>query len=114
MRGMSPEMAARLRMDVPVLLIGIIVWTTGIGALLMHVLRGGRTGRLLLWFGAFSILYGTRLLAASVFVGEVFGTAAGCRRWTDAFITYAINIPSALLVRELVGEGWRRSLTWLV
>ena len=51
---------------------------------------------------------------ASVFVGEVFGPAAGCRRWTDAFITYAINIPSALLVRELVGEGWRRSLTWLV
>lgn len=112
--GMSPDMAARLRMDAPVLIIGIVVWIIGIAALLMHALRGRRTGRLLLWFSAFSILYGTRIVVDSVFVGEIFGIAAGFRRWTDAFITYVINIPSALLVRELAGEGWHRSLTWLV
>jgi sigma-B regulation protein RsbU (phosphoserine phosphatase) len=111
---MSPEMAARLRMDAPIMIVGLIVGIIGIAALLMHVLRGGRAGRLLLWFSAFSILYGTRIVVASVFVSEVFGVTAGLRRWTDALITYTINIPSALLVRELVGEGWRRSLTWLL
>ena len=111
---MSPQIAARLRMDAPVLMIGIIIWTIGMLALLMHALRGRRTGRLLLWFSAFSILYGTRIIVASVFAGEVFGVATGFRRWTDAFITYVINIPSALLVRELVGGGWQRSLTWVV
>src|SRR4029453_5891350 len=42
------------------------------------------------------------------------GVPAGPPPWTDSLITYTINIPSALLVRELVGEGWRRSLTWLL
>jgi len=107
-------MAARLRMDAPILVIGLIVGIIGIAALLMHALRGGRAGRLLLWFSAFSILYGTRIVVASVFVNEVFGVTEGFRRWTDALISYTINIPSALLVRELVGDGWRRSLTWIV
>jgi hypothetical protein len=50
----------------------------------------------------------------SVLAAEVFGVPGGFRRWTDALITYVINIPSALLVRELLGEGWKRSLSWLV
>jgi hypothetical protein len=78
---MSPEMMARLRMDVPVLIIGIIVSVIGIGALLMHRLRGRRTGRLLLWFSAFSILYGTRIVMNSVLAAEVFGVPGGFRRW---------------------------------
>jgi uncharacterized membrane protein len=57
--------------------IGLIVWIIGIAALLMHALQGRRAGRLLLWFSAFSILYGTRIILASVFVGEVFGLAVG-------------------------------------
>src|SRR4051812_48524391 len=65
--GMSPEIAARLRMDAPVLVIGIIVSFIGIGALFMHALRGRRTGHLLLWFSAFSILYGVRIVLDSVF-----------------------------------------------
>src|SRR3954452_19710930 len=103
--GMSPEIAARLRMDAPVLVIGIVVSFIGIGALFMLALRRRRTGHLLLWFSAFSILYGVRIVLDSVFAREVLGVPAAFRQWSVAFMTYVINIPSALLVRELIGEG---------
>ena len=77
MRGMSPEMAARQRMDVPVLLIGIIVWIIGIGALLIHVLRGTRAGRLLLWFSTFSIV-----VLANVLIIESCLLSFDCRSGT--------------------------------
>jgi hypothetical protein len=57
-------------MDAPVLVIGIFVWIIGAGALLMYALRRRLTARLLLWFSAFSILYGTRIIVASVFAGK--------------------------------------------
>jgi hypothetical protein len=65
--GVPPDVAARLRMDAPVLLIGVTVWIVGAGALLMYALRRGEIGRLLLSFGAFSVLYGTRIVVDSVF-----------------------------------------------
>src|SRR5262245_62175496 len=101
-------------MDAPVLLIGIIVFIIGATALFIYPLRQRRSGRLLLWFCAFSILYGVRIIVDSAFVREVFGVPTAFRRWTDALIMYVINVPSALLVRELFGEGWKRSLTWVV
>jgi hypothetical protein len=104
-------MAARLRMDAPILVIGLIVGIIGIAALLMHTLRGGRAGRLLLWFSAFSILYGTRIVVASVFVNEVFGVAERFRRWPDALIAGSaavyIAARSVLMTR---GCGCERAL----
>jgi hypothetical protein len=82
----SPEIAARLRVDAPVLLIGIVVFTIGIGSLLMHApylvqrskrFRGRGTSRLLLWFSAFSMLYGARIIVGSAFASEVFRVQPG-------------------------------------
>src|SRR5262249_20057099 len=60
-----------------------------------------------------SMLYGARIIIGSAFASEVFCVLPGFRQWTVALITYVINIPSSQLVRQLMGEGWKRSLTWV-
>ncbi|MBV8519799.1 MAG: PP2C family protein-serine/threonine phosphatase [Acidobacteria bacterium] len=103
---------APFRVDAGEALLGIALAVSGLLALLVSALRrdADRTLRL---FGWFTLLYGTR-----VALQTAFPIALGAR-WSDsvraaAIITYIINIPAWMLTRELMGDGWRGSLRWLI
>jgi phosphoserine phosphatase RsbU/P len=57
------------------------------------------------------MLYGTRLLLQNELVRDAFDAPGrGYIPWALC-ITYAINIPFALFARELLGQGWKASIS---
>ncbi|HEX4811056.1 MAG TPA: PP2C family protein-serine/threonine phosphatase [Bryobacteraceae bacterium] len=112
---MSPEsipvqvVRTALRSNLPFFGIATIVLTAGISSLLLATLRS--RDRLLLWLGIFSILYGSRLFIQNDLIHVAFGADdVWFSRWALCF-TYVIPIPYALFARELLGSGWKNSLT---
>lgn len=106
-----PVQVARtaLRSNLPFIAIASIVSAAGISSLLLATLRS--RDRLLLWLGIFSILYGSRLFIQNDLVHAAFGADdVWFSRWALC-LTYVIPIPYALFARELLGSGWRNSLT---
>src|SRR5215510_10200975 len=56
---------AVLREDIFAIVLGVILTVIGLTAISIHLFRGRSQGRLLLWFGLFTGLYGLRLLAST-------------------------------------------------
>lgn len=111
---MTPELIpadvvdAALRTNLPYLAIASIVFVAGLASFLLAWLRS--RDRLLLWVGALSVLYATRLFLTN----DLFQRAVGIHG-QDPFaarvcLTYLITIPYALFARELLGQGWKGSI----
>ena len=73
-------------------------------------LRRRRDERLLLLFGIWCALYGIRLIALQPTVRGSIGGSAHAWSYIVAFITYCINVPSALFFEALIGSGWHGTL----
>lgn len=100
---------APLREDFGDLAAGASLFVIGIVAIAASLLvRRGDT-RILLWFGIFSAMYGLRLLADS-YLPFAIGMRARDALFTNAWITYLINIPGWALARGLIGDGWKKTL----
>ena len=115
---MNPDLIPRqvvnsaLRTNLPFVAIACIILLCGICALALAGLRS--RDRLLLWVGVFSLLYGARLLVQNELVRDAFNTPGREFVPWALCLTYLINIPFALFARELLGEGWKSSITiWL-
>ncbi|HEX8169424.1 MAG TPA: PP2C family protein-serine/threonine phosphatase [Thermoanaerobaculia bacterium] len=94
--------------DIPSVLTGIILATFGAFAMIVAGVRraGART---LFEFGLLALLYGTRVVLDSVTplsLGMPW-RAVDHGVW---LISYVINIPAWLLIRRLIGDGWRSTL----
>lgn len=89
-----------------------VVLIAGFSSLLLAMRRS--RDRLMLWVGAFSILYAIRLFAQNGLVRAASGGSEQGFQLCSLCLTYVIPIPFALFARELVGPGWKRSISaWL-
>lgn len=101
-----------LRINLPFFAVACIILLGGACSFALARLRS--RDRLLLWVGIFSTLYGMRLLVQNELVRDAFNRPGKEYIPWALCITYVINIPFALFARELLGRGWKGSITlWL-
>ena len=98
-----------LRADLPFIAIASVVLVAGIISIVLSQLRS--RDRLLLWLGVFALLYGLRLFIQNDLVRTAIGADGQTFNLCRLLLTYIIPIPYALFSRELLGSGWRRSLS---
>jgi sigma-B regulation protein RsbU (phosphoserine phosphatase) len=105
----SADLRSMMREDAIGLLLGVVLTLTGLLTVaLVGVLR--RRAILLIWLGAFSLLYGCRLLIRTeIFRLSVYVPAVVLER-AEAAITYAVPIPFVLFAR-VAFPAWRRFWT---
>ncbi len=98
-----------LRANLPFFAVASIVFAAGITSLVLSRLRS--RDRLLGWLGTFAILYAVRLFVQN----DLLQTATGANRRDFAVaalvLTYVIPIPYAGFSRELLGAGWKSSIS---
>ena len=98
-----------------VVILGTIILFVGLAACCMAAIRGRDVGRILAWFGVFSVIYGVRLFAV---VPAAFRLMAG-PFWPYApelvwIITYVILIPALLFWVQLSLGSLRRFFQLMV
>ena len=89
--------------------LGIVLFVIGAIACGASLVRRRGDVLALRSFGAFTLLYGVRLIAGSslpFFFGFTWRTAA----FTESFITYVIPIAGWMLALRLIGNGWKSTL----
>lgn len=101
-----------LRANLPFFAIACVIMLAGVCSFALARLRS--KDRLLLWVGTFSTLYAARLLIQNELVRAAFNVPGNEYVPWEFCITYAINIPFALFARELLGRGWKGTISlWL-
>jgi sigma-B regulation protein RsbU (phosphoserine phosphatase) len=94
--------------------VGTVIATLGAAAIIMHVFRRRAHERFLLWFGLFSILYGTILVVRNSIFRLAFGQPQEVWISIERLLSLATIIPGLLLFEEFYGRGWRSSIRWLL
>jgi phosphoserine phosphatase RsbU/P len=103
---------SELRSKLPFFGIASIVLVAGVSSLVLAALRSGE--RLLLWVGLFSVLYASRLFLENGLVHTAVGLDDRHFLLFTLCLTYLIGIPYAAFARELIGPGWKGSMSiWL-
>ena len=103
------DLRAMLRADAVELVLGVLLVLTGLLTVaLVGVLR--QRVVLLLWLGAFSLLYGIRLLVRTGVFRLYFDFSPEFWAYADAAMTYAVPIPLVLFARAAL-PAWRRFWT---
>ena len=97
-----------LRSSATNILLGVAFIVAGVIGLIAGALRRRGTA-VLSATGAFTLLYGTRLLIDS-YLPLFFGASLRERAFAEAFLTYVITIPGWLVPLRMLGEGWRSTL----
>ena len=93
--------------------VGAVLAIIGLACIAVSLVRASGNTSALLWFGAFALLYGLRLIAASG-LPLVLGASYQAARYSAAFITYVIPIPGWQMARKILGDAWKGSLKWQV
>jgi sigma-B regulation protein RsbU (phosphoserine phosphatase) len=100
-----------LRGQVGGIMLGTVFLFIGLAACGIAAIRGGARVRILVWFGIFSAMYGTRILAQAPGAVSVLPRSAWDRSpYVIAIITYLILIPALLFWVELSLGRVRRIL----
>jgi phosphoserine phosphatase RsbU/P len=97
-------------------MLGMLFLTLGLATGAAVLIRTVRHDRTLLWFSAFTFLYGLRLIARSEIVQAVVPVSRAAWHAAADVITYVILIVAALLASSALGEGRRRILryVWMI
>lgn len=95
--------------DVDDLFLGALIAAFGIIAIILSAVRRRGDRRTLLYFGAFALLYGVRLVVQSALL-PVIGVPLETSRRLQWIITYVITIPGWALADRLLGAGWKSTL----
>lgn len=103
-----------MRSAIALLIVGTVIATLGAAAIIVHVFRRRAHERFLLWFGLFSILYGTILVIRNSVFRLGFGQPQDVWVSIERLISLATIIPGLLLFEEFYGRGWRRSIRWML
>ena len=98
-----------LRMGLPFVAVASIVLIIGIIAIILSRLRS--RDRLLVWLGVLAVAYAARLLFDNDLIRLAFGGSQDTFRMARSVLTYLIAIPYACFARELLGSGWKHSLS---
>jgi sigma-B regulation protein RsbU (phosphoserine phosphatase) len=99
---------------IALLIVGTVIATLGAAAIVVHVFRRRTHEQFLLWFGLFSILYGTILVVRNSAFRLGFGEPQGLWILVERLISLATIIPGLLLFEEFYGRGWRSSIRWML
>ena len=95
------------------LLTGSLLGAVGLLAIILSLFRRKGADPLLASFGAFSLLYGIRLLF-SIELAPVLGISRLTATWITSLITYLIQIPAWFFFWKLLGDGWHRTVFWFL
>ena len=99
---------------IALLIVGTVIATLGAAAIIVHVFRRRELERFLLWFGLFSILYGTTLVVRNSVFRLGFGKPQEVWISVERLISLATIIPGLLLFEAFYGRGWKSSIRWLL
>ena len=99
---------------IALLIVGTVIATLGAAAIIVYVFRRRAHERFLLWFGLFSILYGTILVVRNSVFRLGFGQPDEVWISVERLLSLATIIPGLLLFEEFYGPGWRSSIRWLL
>jgi phosphoserine phosphatase RsbU/P len=103
-----------LRSDLGGLVLSLIIFLAGLGALVVQLWRRRSRDRTLLWFGLFVALYGLRALERQPIVRLAWEFPAAAWNYLDSVINNGITTPALLFVQQVYGAGWKSSLRWLL
>ncbi|HYC59479.1 MAG TPA: PP2C family protein-serine/threonine phosphatase [Thermoanaerobaculia bacterium] len=98
-----------VREDSDDIVLGFIFFVTGAIACVAALIRRRDDTLAIGSFGAFTLLYGLRLVVDSS-VPYVFGVSSRSLAFAEAFITYIIPIAGWAMPLRLIGRGWKSSL----
>ncbi|MGB6686955.1 MAG: PP2C family protein-serine/threonine phosphatase [Terracidiphilus sp.] len=93
---------------------GTVIATLGGAAIVVNIFRRRAHERFLLWFGLFSIFYGTILVVRNSVFRLGFGQPHEIWISAERLLSLATIIPGLLLFEEFYGRGWRSSIRWLL
>jgi sigma-B regulation protein RsbU (phosphoserine phosphatase) len=99
---------------IALLVVGTVIATLGAAAIIVHVFRRRTHEQFLLWFGLFSILYGTVLVVRNPVFRLGFGQPPELWIAIERLINLATIIPGLLLFEQFYGRGWKSSIRWLL
>ncbi|HEX8620022.1 MAG TPA: SpoIIE family protein phosphatase [Thermoanaerobaculia bacterium] len=99
--------------DAGQILLGMLFIGVGIVAFLIAAVRRRDGVLAVAGMGAFTLLYGARLIVESILPLLVDASVIRLE-YVDAFLTYVIPIPGWFVPMLLIGRGWSGSLRWQV
>jgi sigma-B regulation protein RsbU (phosphoserine phosphatase) len=99
---------------IALLIVGTVIATLGAAAIIVKVFRRRTHEQFLLWFGLFSILYGTILVVRNSVFRLAFGQPQEVWISIERLLSLATIVPGFLLFEEFYGRGWRSSIRWLL
>jgi sigma-B regulation protein RsbU (phosphoserine phosphatase) len=103
-----------LRWEVLHVTVGIILLVAGWAAVALFAFRRKTRDLTLVYFGLFSILYGTRLLALQGVVQLLFNETPRYWRLVDWLLTCTINVPVGLFLYQVANQTFRRIFRWML
>jgi sigma-B regulation protein RsbU (phosphoserine phosphatase) len=101
--------ASPVREDAVDIVLGLVLFVIGTIAFAASLIRRRGDVLALRAFGAFTLLYGMRLIVDTS-LPRFFGASVRDVAFLEAFITYVIPIAGWALPLRLIGEGWKSSL----
>jgi sigma-B regulation protein RsbU (phosphoserine phosphatase) len=100
--------------DVFLLIIGAVIATFGLGAVVASAFRRKSREQVLLWFGLFAAPYGVILILRSSPFEVAFGQPKTFGLFAERLVGFWTIVPALLLFEEFYGKGWRSSIRWLI
>lgn len=110
----AQQLKAFLRADIAGFVLSLLVFFTGLAALVVQLLRLKSKDRTLLWFGLFAGLYGVRALGRHSITQALFDVPPSFWAYLDSVISNIIVTPAMLFFRAVYGRGWKSVVDWLV
>jgi phosphoserine phosphatase RsbU/P len=98
-----------LRSNLPFIGVASIVLAAGVAALVLSRLRS--RDRLLFWLGIFASVYGVRLFVQNELVQAASKLDSGVFTTAALILTYVIPIAYAGFCREMLGSGWKNTIS---
>ncbi len=99
---------AQLRADLVPFVLGVLLLTTGLGALGLASLSRSKREALLISYAAFAGLYGLRLAAGTSWASRVLGFDSQLLAYVQALATYWITVPALLFFTRVLGPRFER------
>jgi sigma-B regulation protein RsbU (phosphoserine phosphatase) len=108
------QLQSLLRADAAGAAIGLVLAVVGAGAIVLFRLLRLSKNRELLWLGAFSLLYGARLLAKAAAFQLLFDLPDTFWPYLISALTYVMPLFGILFVREIIPENRKRvtAIAW--
>jgi len=106
----SENSKAPFRRDFLQIPLGVLFAALGLSGLLLSLFPRKSRDLSLIFFGAFSLLYGARLLIDSYSTRFLIPAPPFFWPHLSALVTYTVSIPFTLFAEQFLGKGWKNSI----